>query len=122
IKKAINFVQGKFNMGGTGALRFCGRHNLQLVLSKRDPQVAQSEGCSNDWGFTVVRRDDPDENSRVSIYRFLAPVNATVRPRQGDLLRIRRTNLPIFPDGQQPYARDATWGTLLKLYEYDTRF
>ena len=27
----IHFVQGKFNMGGTGALRFCGENNLQLV-------------------------------------------------------------------------------------------
>ncbi len=39
-KKAIPFVQGKFNMGGTGALRFCGYHNLQLVLSKRHPDIS----------------------------------------------------------------------------------
>lgn len=29
-KLRIPFVQGKFNMGGTGVLKFCGRHNLEL--------------------------------------------------------------------------------------------
>lgn len=122
IKKAIHFVQGKFNMGGTGALRFCGKRNLQLVVSKRHPRIASQEGASNAWGFTVVRRDDPDENSRISIYRFLAPVGAAQSPRHGEILTVSRTSLPIFPDGQNPYGREAEWGTLLKLYEYDTRF
>src|SRR5258708_20081366 len=36
-KLRIPFVQGKFNMGGTGVLKFCGRNNLQLVLSRRNP-------------------------------------------------------------------------------------
>ena len=35
----IHFVQGKFNMGGTGALRFCGTHNLQLIISRRNPNL-----------------------------------------------------------------------------------
>ena len=32
-KLRIPFVQGKFNMGGTGVLQFCGKQNLQLVIS-----------------------------------------------------------------------------------------
>ena len=39
----IHFVQGKFNMGGTGALRFCGDHNLQLIISRRNPNL-KSDG------------------------------------------------------------------------------
>ena len=31
-KMYIPFVQGQFNQGGTGALRFCGTRNLQLVI------------------------------------------------------------------------------------------
>jgi len=59
-KLKIPFVQGKFNMGGTGALQFCGTHNLQLVISKRNPDiVARENNHPNDWGFTVVRREDP---------------------------------------------------------------
>ena len=35
-KDRIPFAQGRFNMGGTGALRFCGKHHLQLVVSRRN--------------------------------------------------------------------------------------
>ena len=38
-KLRIPFVQGEFNMGGSGALPFCGgEHNLQLVISRRYPK------------------------------------------------------------------------------------
>ena len=39
-KLRIPFVQGKFNMGGTGVLQFCGHNNLQLIVSKRNPEIA----------------------------------------------------------------------------------
>lgn len=32
-KLRIPFVQGKFNLGGTGVLEFCGKRNLQLILN-----------------------------------------------------------------------------------------
>lgn len=121
IKKAIPFVQGRFNMGGTGALRFCGQRNLQLVVSKRLPPAAAVEGVSRAWGFTIVRRDDPTEDTKVSTYRYLAPVGSVEHPKHGEVLCVEREALPIFPEGQEPYKREATWGTLLKLYEYKTR-
>ncbi len=31
----IHFVQGKYNMGGSGALLFCGKERYQLIASKR---------------------------------------------------------------------------------------
>ena len=34
LKKDIRFQQGKFAMGGTAALRFCGTRHFQLVLSR----------------------------------------------------------------------------------------
>lgn len=34
-KLRIPFVQGKFNMGGTGVFQFCGEKNLQLVRKKK---------------------------------------------------------------------------------------
>lgn len=121
-KKTIPFVQGKFNMGGTGALRFCGRHNLQLVLSKRHPDVAAREGSSGDWGWTIVRRDDPTETTRSSTYRYLAPLDADAKPGKGGILRFEAATMPIFPVAQRPYERESGWGTLIKLYEYDTRY
>jgi hypothetical protein len=47
-KTRIRFVQGKFNMGGTGVLRFCGKNNLQLILSKRNPLLVNRSESSDD--------------------------------------------------------------------------
>jgi len=38
-KMRIPFVQGKFNMGGTGVFKFCGKQNIQLVIN-RETHVA----------------------------------------------------------------------------------
>ena len=34
-KREIRFVQGKYNMGGSGAITFCGKKRYQLIASKR---------------------------------------------------------------------------------------
>lgn len=109
----VHFVQGKFNMGGTAALRFCGRDNLQLVISRRNPS-AQLEGdgdASIQWGFTIVRREDPTASKRVSTYTYLAP-------EEGGILRFDSDSLPVFPQRRTPYVRSTEWGTAIKLYEY----
>ncbi len=118
-KLRIPFVQGRFNMGGTGVLKFCGQHNLQLVVSRRNPALHKEyrEG-DNSWAFTVVRREDPHGNRRSSVYTYLAPVGAICRPGEGGVLRFAADELPIFPEGRSAYARSAIWGTLIKLYEY----
>ena len=57
-KLRIPFVQGKFNMGGTGVLEFCGKQNLQLLLSRRSPRILNGNfehPTDDEWGFTVVR-------------------------------------------------------------------
>jgi len=117
-KKGIPFVQGVWNMGGTGALQFCGRHGLQLVVSRRNPNL--QGGGSQDWGFSVVRREDPAGGRRTSVYTYLAPLGANQNPHHGEVLRFAADTMPLFPDGQNPYAVDTEWGTLIKLYEYGT--
>lgn len=123
-KLRIPFVQGKFNMGGTGVLKFCGRHNLQLIVSRRNPAIlfGRFQHPSDDqWGFTVVRREDPGDGRRSSVYTYLAPVSeheSKALPSPRGVLRFSADTMPIFPDGTIPYARDAKWGTLIKLYEY----
>jgi len=120
-KLRIQFVQGKFNMGGTGVLQFCGRHNLELVISRRNPHIlyAQSHPTDCMWGFTIVRRENPPPGQKSSVYTFLAPVGAELNPRRGEVLSFNADRFPIFPDGQKPYGREAEWGTAIKLYEYD---
>ncbi|MBI5775164.1 MAG: hypothetical protein HZA89_15685 [Verrucomicrobia bacterium] len=120
-KLRIPFVQGKFNMGGTGVLEFCGKKNFQLIISRRSPRILNgnfNHPTDDEWGFTLVRREDPSGNRRSSSYIFLAPVDADAHPQQGEVLTFAAEKMPIFPDGAEPYAREAEWGTLIKLYEY----
>ena len=55
-KKKIKFVQGKYNMGGTGVLPFCGTKGYQLILARKSIEL---EGNDSEWGFTLVR-EKPD--------------------------------------------------------------
>lgn len=120
-KLRIPFVQGKFNMGGTGVLEFCGKQNLQLLLSRRSPRILNrnfDHPTDEEWGFTIVRRENPMGNEKSSCYAFLAPVDSDEVQKKGHVLTFAADKMPIFPDLAEPYARDAEWGTLIKLYEY----
>jgi hypothetical protein len=120
-KLRIPFVQGKFNMGGTGVLKFCGRHHLQLIVSRRNPAIVDrktSRPSDSDWGFTLVRREDPEGGRRSSVYTYLAPLDSDTRPGQGRVLHFSADLMPIFPDGRNAYAKTSDHGTLIKLYEY----
>jgi hypothetical protein len=62
-KPRIPFVQGQFNMGGTGILKFCGRNNLQLIVSRRNRKILNGKfehKTDSQWGFTVIRRENPE--------------------------------------------------------------
>lgn len=113
-KLNVQFVQGKFNMGGTGALQFCSKkHNLQLIISRRDPEIAKYEDdeTKNKWGFTIIRREDPRGNMRSSSFRYLAPA--------GKILMFDAEKLPLLPkEYPNPYGGDFNYGTFIKLYEY----
>lgn len=47
-KNEIQFVQGKYNMGGSGAIVFCGKLGFQLIGSRRFDKKGE-------FGFTLVR-------------------------------------------------------------------
>jgi len=120
-KLRIPFVQGKFNMGGTGVLKFCGKQNLQLVISRRHPDVANRQLADESdlqWGFTVVRREEPEGSRRSSVFTYLAPIHSDYRPGNGGVLRFTSDALPLFPEGNDAYVRETGWGTLIKMYEY----
>ena len=48
-KNEIHFVQGKYNMGGSGAIVFCGKKRYQLMGSKRYDNTGE-------FGFTLIRQ------------------------------------------------------------------
>lgn len=121
-KLRIPFVQGKFNMGGTGVLKFCGGHNFQLIVSRRNPEIVKgniSHPSDFNWGFTIVRREDPERGRRSSSFTYLAPLRINERPKMGGVLNFESNSLPIFPKDDISYSRPSKWGTLIKLYDYD---
>ena len=72
-KNDVPFVQGKYNMGSTGALVFCGdKHRYQLIISRRNSELNDSDGLI---GFTLVRRHvlTPEEESKYKLtwYEYL---------------------------------------------------
>lgn len=127
-KLRIPFVQGKFNMGGTGALKFCGRHRFQLVVSRRNPVIVavlkESDPSADYWGFTIVRRELPRAEAgavRNSVYKYLAPVMLDGEKGKRGVLRFLADSLPLMPEHNQPYERQIEWGSALKLYDYDMK-
>ena len=115
-KLRIPFVQGKFNMGGSGALPFAGQRNMQLVISRRHPDLVggQVGPSKTGWGFTVVRRRDPRAGARSSSYEFLAP-GGTIPCFDAD-------EMPLRPTRDAAYGGMVNWGTAIKLYNYQTEY
>ena len=126
-KQRIRFVQGKFNMGGSGALRFCGKQGIQLVISRRNPKLAKSEvamdSTAENWAVTVVRREEPSNKSGDPIhseFTYLAPIRSDDMPRRGELLNFSAETLPLMPVHDEAYKKEVESGTLIKLFEYET--
>ncbi|GAB4143028.1 MAG: hypothetical protein Tsb009_13870 [Planctomycetaceae bacterium] len=123
-KLRIPFVQGKFNMGGTGALMFCGKRKVQLLITRRDTEIAEPNTQADLWSVTVVRRESPPGGPgqvRNPYFRYLAPVCVDERPNEGDLLTFSADSLEMMPDGKVAYSRPMEWGSCIKLYNYDMR-
>jgi hypothetical protein len=114
-KIRIPFVQGRFQMGGTGVLPFCGMKKYQLIISRRHPELAEKEkedDTSALWGFTIIRRV-PREGVRSSVYRYLAP--------EQKVLSFSSDAIPLLPSAKKsvkPFAKSVEWGTCIKLYNY----
>jgi hypothetical protein len=116
-KARVHFVQGKFNAGSTGSLQFCGRHNFQLIVSRRQPYAPAPNDSSRDlWGFTVVRRKRASGGERSSVFVYLAP--------GGLVPRFAKNVIPALPSPSSknspcvPYAEPLAYGTCVKLYNY----
>src|SRR5690625_1361224 len=108
-KLRIPFVQGKFNMGGSGVLQFCGEHNLQLIISKRHPNLSKQK--PNEWGVTVVRREPPKKGKRSSVYTYLAPDN--------NILSFESDTLRLLPSKNGEFGNELQYGTYIKLFDYE---
>ncbi len=116
-KVGIPFVQGKYNCGGTGALPFCGEHKMQLIVSRRHPEVPVRPGDTSRglWGFTIVRRMKPSATRPSSMYVYLAPA--------GKVPRFSADGIKVLPEDRsaiapRPYSIELPYGTCVKLYNF----
>lgn len=124
-KLRINFVQGKFNMGGTGVLKFCGENRFQLVITRRNPNILNEsekrDPTSGHWAFTITRREEPQAGAgavRNSIFTYLAPV---CDGSDKNVLSFVADTLPLMPRYNDPYVTEIPYGSALKLYNYDMK-
>lgn len=101
-KSNIPFVQGKYNMGSSGVLTYCGRHWYKLIISRRYDK-------SNDWGWTLVRRR-PGGGTPVAEY-FKADGAIPSFPAT-DLRPMRMQN------GKKDELVQRSAGTVVKLFDY----
>ncbi|UXN67936.1 hypothetical protein N8A98_02460 (plasmid) [Devosia neptuniae] len=101
-KNDVHFVQGKYNMGGAGAIAFCGERRFQLVASKR------YDG-KHPLGFTLLRRHPPElaeaANKKNTWYEYLV--------FDGKVPVVDIDELDVGLQG-----RSFRTGSLLKLYSY----
>jgi hypothetical protein len=110
-KTKIPFVQGKFNMGGTGVLQFAGENSFQLIISKRQPYAPTESKMKDKWGFTLVRRLYPDEEHPQSMYVFLSP--------NDEILSFYAESLPLRPGRYpSPYSSELNAGSCIKVWNY----
>src|ERR1017187_87129 len=102
-KNEIPFVQGKYNMGGTGAIVFCGKRRYQLIGSKK------YDGTGH-LGFTLIRKHPLTEAE-----------TQTRKNTWYEYLKIEG-EIPNFPIGTLDLGlkgRLFKTGTVIKLYSYD---
>ncbi|MBT6914992.1 MAG: hypothetical protein HOA38_06085 [Candidatus Marinimicrobia bacterium] len=111
-KNKIQFVQGKFGMGGTGVFAFGSKkHNLQLIISKRNQELQDSD---EKWGVTVIRRIRPTGQMKTSVFKYLAP--------EGGVLSFHSNALPLLPDDdRKAYNKEIHYGSFIKIYDYQLK-
>lgn len=105
-KEGIPFVQGKFNMGSTGSLRFCTRGDIRLghykLIVSRHPGQPY-------WGWTLIRVRAPRKGEELPVAEYFMPYRQAI-PKfiEEKLSAFKHQELGIVSEG-----------TIVKLYEYD---
>lgn len=102
-KNEIHFVQGKYNMGGSGAIVFCGKKRYQLIGSKRYDNTGE-------FGFTLIREhplSKAEESTKKNTWYEYLKIDGKIPAFQAN-----RQDLSL-------YNRPFTTGTIIKLYSYD---
>lgn len=104
-KNEIHFVHGKYNMGGSGAINFCGKRRYQLIASRRYDE-------SGDFGFTLIRKHPLTEQESL-----------TKKSTWYEYFKLCG-KIPSFSFDEMDLGlnnRNFRTGTILKLYSYELK-
>lgn len=106
-KNKIPFVQGKYNVGATGAVVFCGtKHRYQMIISRRNVEL---EDADNRIGFTLVRRhvltEEEENTMKLSWYEYLVI--------DGEIPFVEVETLDLGIEGREFHS-----GSVVKMYSY----
>ena len=101
-KTDIPFVQGKYNMGSSGVLTYCGRQWYKLIVSRRHDE-------SGEWGWTLVRRR-PGDGMPIAEYFKL---EGSIPSFPASVIHPMNLN-----NGAQDDKVHIATGTIVKLYDY----
>lgn len=110
-KVKVGFTQGKFGMGSFGAVNFCTKFGLQLIISKKNPSLVQ-KGEDNKWGFTLVRKIPPTNREKSSVWQYFVIDN--------EIPSFNKEDLKLYPgEYPNPYGESFPFGSFIKLYNYE---
>jgi hypothetical protein len=113
-KGAIPFVQGRFNMGGTGVLPFCSEERkLQLIVSRVPKDVAK--GDHHEWAFTLFCFFPSKQNPS---WRYLVGSDENVLTAGSEPLALVPKMGAKSGEVCAPRERAVASGTLIKMYDY----
>ena len=101
-KSDIPFVQGKYNMGSSGVLAYCGKNWFKLIISRRFDSTGP-------WGWTLIRRR-PTAGVPIAEYFHLSGTIPTFEANH------------LYPlcnsTGEQYNGVVLETGTVVKLYDF----
>ena len=112
-KGAVPFVQGRFNMGGTGVLPFCGDdRKMQLIVSRVPSDVAKSP---HEWGFTIFCFF---RSKHSPTWKYLVGTDGKIMTAGAEPLGLVPKIGAKSGEVCTPRAREVPHGTLIKMYDY----
>lgn len=111
-KSKIPFVQGRYNMGGSGVLGYCGKYHFQLILSKKHPKLS---GGNDKWGFTLVREHPTTSENEQTWAEYLVNPHDKNMDGKSNVFSFAKDNLEVLTD-----KKSMSYGTCIKLYRLMT--
>jgi hypothetical protein len=116
-KGAVPFVQGRFNMGGTGVLQFCSKERkLQLIVSRVPDELAKTK--DHEWGYTIMCYF-PGEGGQDPSWRYLVDDSGQHVYTAGSEPHALLPRAGVPKGLPAPRERKVTSGTLIKMYDYE---